>query len=879
MAVTTYKVKKGDTLWGIAESQLGDGTKYKDLATWNDIENPDLIYIGQVIKLSKGSGSSSSPSDANKVTINHFGLQSDEENVLFATWTWGKTSTTEKYEVKWEYYTSVKLWFTGSKTDTDERQSTYSIPSAAKQVRVKVRPIAKTKGDSKTREWTATWSSYKTYSVVDTPDVPSVPTVTLDGLNLKAEVSNLKSDPSIIQFEVVKDDTTTYKKEKSAVTTSSASYSCPITAGSTYKVRCRAYRDNVWSDWSDYSSKLNTIPATPATFTKCEPKTNSSIYLEWASVPNADSYEIEYTTKKSNFDGSDQIQSKSGITTTSYEMSSGIEAGQEYFFRLRATNAQGSSGWSEISSTIIGNLPAAPTTWSSTTTVVVGEPLNLYWVHNSEDGSSQTYGHLEIYVDGILTIDKDIENSTKEDEKDKTSVYSIDTSIYPEGTQIQWRVQTAGISKMYGDWSIQRTVDIYAPPTLNTIVSDSNGALLETLESFPFNISALAGPNTQRPIGYHLSITANEFYETIDGIGNTKTVNKGEVVYSKYFDISEKLEVELSASDMSLENNISYMITCVVSMNSGLTAESSSEFVVSWMKADYAPNAEINFDEDTLSTYIRPYCAIDRTVYYKVRNVGGTYTNTFEETGYMYGEMVNNALTTDGYQVYYGRTADGVDTYFCIVEESIPVEDVTLSIYRREFDGSFTELATGLDGAKNTFITDPHPALDYARYRIVAVSKTTGGVNYYDPPGYPIGVKSIVIQWDEKWTAFDVTGIDDDLEQPPWSGSMLILPYNVDVSDKHSSDVSLVEYIGRKHPVSYYGTQLGETASWSLAIDKNDKDTLYALRRLAVWMGDVYVREPSGSGYWANVTVSFSQKHREVTIPVTIEIARVEGGA
>ena len=50
------------------------------------------------------------------------------------------------------------------------------------------------------------------------------------------------------------------------------------------------------------------------------------------------------------------------------------------------------------------------------------------------------------------------------------------------------------------------------------------------------------------------------------------------------------------------------------------------------------------------------------------------------------------------------------------------------------------------------------------------------------------------------------------------------------------------------------------------------------VRRLAAWTGDVYVREPSGSGYWANVTVSFSQKHCEVVIPVTLDIKRVEGG-
>ena len=43
-------------------------------------------------------------------------------------------------------------------------------------------------------------------------------------------------------------------------------------------------------------------------------------------------------------------------------------------------------------------------------------------------------------------------------------------------------------------------------------------------------------------------------------------------------------------------------------------------------------------------------------------------------------------------------------------------------------------------------------------------------------------------------------------------------------------------------------------------------------------MGDVYVREPSGSGYWANIKVSFSQAHKEVVIPVTLELTRVEGG-
>ena len=43
-------------------------------------------------------------------------------------------------------------------------------------------------------------------------------------------------------------------------------------------------------------------------------------------------------------------------------------------------------------------------------------------------------------------------------------------------------------------------------------------------------------------------------------------------------------------------------------------------------------------------------------------------------------------------------------------------------------------------------------------------------------------------------------------------------------------------------------------------------------------MGDVYVREPSGSGYWANIKVSFSQTHCDLVIPISFTVTRVEGG-
>lgn len=879
----TLLVEDGDTLSEIAQDYFGGVSKTDQLAAINNIINKDLIYIGQTISLVSGSSSSSTSSSTSKVTINQFGLQSNSDGTLFATWSWS-ASNTDHYETEWCYDTGDSVWFIGSKSTTEDKQSTYSIPSNAKKVRFRVKPVSKTytSNNKETSYWTASWSTAETYDVSNLPPTkPSSPDVEIEKYKLTATVNNINASDlhaTGVQFQVVKNDTTIFATGKATINTSVnfVSYSCTVTAGAEYKVRCRTYRGNIYSEWTDYSSNVQTIPATPSSITSIKATSETSVYLEWSSVTGATSYDIEYAVKKEYFDRTDQTTTKSSIENTYFEFI-GLESGEEYFFRVRATNSKGNSGWTDIKSVTIGKKPSAPTTWSSTTTAVTGEALNLYWVHNSEDNSSQTYAELELYINGTKST-YTIANSAEEDEKDLTSVYAIDTSRYTEGTTLRWRVRTAGITKVYGDWSIERTVDIYAPPTLELKVIDSKGANIETLTSFPINIQALAGPNTQIPTGYNLTVAANEIYETTDHIGNPKTVNKGENVYQKYFDISDALSVSLSASDLDLENNIQYTITCVVSMNSGLTAESSVIFTVAWDGTSYAPNAEISFDNEAFVTHIKPYCYNYTSVHHVVTRLGNVYTKTDTVIPYVYGSTVKNATTITGEQVYYGTTGEGDTVYYCEVLYGTPIEGVTLSVYRREYDGSFIELATGINNNSNVFITDPHPALDYARYRIVATMISTGAVAYYDVPAYPIGETSIIIQWDEEWSSFDVTN-EDELEQPAWAGSLLKLPYNIDVSEQNTPDVSLVEYAGRKRPVSYYGTHLGESASWKVEVPKSDKETLYALRRLKVWMGDVYVREPSGSGYWANITISFSQTHCELTIPVTINITRVEGGA
>lgn len=46
-----HTVVRGDTLWAICKKYLGDGSKFREIAELNDIKNPNLIRIGQVIRL------------------------------------------------------------------------------------------------------------------------------------------------------------------------------------------------------------------------------------------------------------------------------------------------------------------------------------------------------------------------------------------------------------------------------------------------------------------------------------------------------------------------------------------------------------------------------------------------------------------------------------------------------------------------------------------------------------------------------------------------------------------------------------------------------------------------------------------------------------
>ena len=885
-----WKVVKGDCLWNIAKTVYKNAYRWTEIAKANGIsQSRPIIYPGQLLTIpgiTSGSGSAPKPATGKTVVYQWFALDAGTDRSMFATWIYNRDNT-DHYEVHWEYDTGQGGWRKGDYNDNvAEQQSSYSAPSNAKKVRIRVRPISKTHKvkNNDVHYWTDGEWLHKEYDFSNNPpSLPPNPSIDIDLNNtLTVTINNIDEDINAdsIEIAIYQNDTTKYNSAKVPINTDArfAKYTCIVPDGYEYKVRCRAVRGSIYGGWTDFTSNIQALPTAPATITTLTPRVISEqmskkygVFVEWEEVKTAKKYEVQWTTNTEYFDSSGQVSSQ---TTEEGKgpriLIADIEPGHEYFFRVRSVNDKGSSkNWSAIKSIKIGSKPSAPTTWSNTSSCVIGEDLNLYWVHNATDNSIETYARLNIKViDSMhptaepMEYTKVIKNDKPEEEKNQTSVYIINTNddewaLVKDGFIIKWKVQTAGIDSEYSDWSIEREINVYAKPELSLDVTDQNGESISEINTFPFHISVAAGPSTQVPISYYLEVVANEGYETVDDVGNTKTINAGDKVYQKYYDPDTnawRFIAVMTPANIDLKDHINYTVNCTVSMNSGLTAKATQSFDVYFNDLFYDVFADVVINKETLEANIHPYC------------------NEYDE-----GYISTLIIDSDGSKFI---DVDGAKLAYESVLGSVPklVENCKLSVYRREYDGSFTEIATNINNEEGLYVTDPHPSLDYARYRVVAKTNDTGAVSYADIPSVKFGEPSVVIQWSEAWSSFEMSDEDEGTIEPTWSGSMVKIPYNIDISENNDIDVSLIEYVGRKHPVTYYGTQLGESSTWNVEIPKDDKETLYAIRRLSKWTGDVYVREPSGIGYWANISVSYNIKHKDLTIPITFNIKRVEGG-
>lgn len=784
---------------------------------------------------------------------------------------------------------------------------------------------------------------------VQVPPVPSVEILSNDKIKCTIRGYTYESSAArSVRLQVRKNGKITEKTKDDAKElaydmtgrTSTGNYSWQsqnaMSPGNYYQYRVKGYNHNglegnssKWSDWTDAVYAKPKIPkgeiyaqnavqadgSLLANFVIKDEANNkvdmiSEYWIQYSTDPNDLKYNRapNIRTIKGSEKGAILRQETGHVYCRIYDSDIMQLSGNVYFRVIAVGNGNPTQYSDKVTDTSkfyvynSGSDPLPPTVWSEKSSYVDDEDLILNWTNNSTDGSFATKYQLKFTLMGN-TYDDSAQNKNRYIEKEieaKTepsytvNLGTIDSFIqtfFPDKGidrnyglyKIQYSMRVMGAFSGYdpgsrpgepsasfdgwSDWTTFKQFEVYRKPWLqfenNTddewlwdpfdfrydsiYTAYRGGEFPNEITSFPIFIGVNSGPDPQVGLEYQFQIYSTTEYDILDYDGSTKHVVAGELIWSTFSpptkaffedenDANHCL-VRINPWDISLKNGETYRLVCTVTMSSGLTATLEKTFGTSFEDVDFMPAGDIVMDSELYSCYIVP--KLDDSMEYEP------------------GEI------------------------------PLSLDEVVFHIFRRNYDGTMTEVASAINGDIEVSVTDPHPALNGASYRIVAMSKRTGEIQYVDIPGPEFDKKAIIIQWDGETQDYDL--LEDWSDETPdpdnrmfygtgISNNMVVLPYNIDATNQYNMDVELVDYIGREHPVSYYGTQKGESLELSTLIPKSSKDIIYQLRRLSIYAGDCYIREPNGTGFWANVTVNFNINHLEVSVPVSITATRVEGG-
>lgn len=166
------------------------------------------------------------------------------------------------------------------------------------------------------------------------------------------------------------------------------------------------------------------------------------------------------------------------------------------------------------------------------------------------------------------------------------------------------------------------------------------------------------------------------------------------------------------------------------------------------------------------------------------------------------------------------------------------------------------------NAAFGTSYVDPYPTLgEYGGHRIVF--KTANGDYITD------GNK---LAWADL-TAADGDIIHSDANIIDFGAGRVLLPYNVDLTNKWSKDFKETKYLGGSIQGDW-NPATSRTGTFNTVVMASDQVTIEAMRRLATYAGICHVRTKDGSSYAADVQVTEDYKqntaHRVATFSLSI---------
>jgi hypothetical protein len=157
-------------------------------------------------------------------------------------------------------------------------------------------------------------------------------------------------------------------------TGTSASYNASFSPSQTYYFYISASgANNVWTPYGTYKTSATVplpLPDTPSGLTATA-SGQTTINLSWNASANASSYEVYYYPDSPSTPSAGSTADFAGISGTTYS-NTGLSAGTNRYYWVRARNATGTSGWSSSASATTASAPvttkptiSASNSWAS----------------------------------------------------------------------------------------------------------------------------------------------------------------------------------------------------------------------------------------------------------------------------------------------------------------------------------------------------------------------------------------------------------------------------------------------------------------------------------------------------------------------------------
>ncbi len=478
-----------------------------------------------------------------------------------------------------------------------------------------------------------------------------------------------------------------------------------LAAGTTYYFRVRANGTSGVSGSSNVIAAL-TIPPDPLT-TAATAIAQTSFTANWNASGSATSYTIDVSTSNTFTTFVTGYSSLSVGNVTSYLVGTNITAGNNYYYRVKATNASGTSGFSNT--TLLVTVPVNPTATAATS--VLQTSFNANW------NSSPTATKYFLDVSTSNTFTSFVTGYNNLDVGNVTTL-AVNTGL-AGGTTYYYRVRASSASGLSGS-SNTITVQTISPDPVATAAT----ALAQSSFSANWNASTAA-------TNYLLDVsTSNAFTSFVTGfnglsIGNVTTysVNTNLVAGTTYY---YRVRAQSPAGISGNSNTIVLATIPPDPIAVAATTIQQTAFTANWNASTSATGYVLDVGDATFSSFLSGYNGLS------VGNVTSYTVNTGVNPGttYYYRVRAVSSAGTSGNSNSISTTTIPPNPTAIAAQSIAQTSFVATWNASTGATGYFLDLSTASNFA--TFVTGySNLSVGNATTQLVNLNITAGTVYYY----------------------------------------------------------------------------------------------------------------------------------------------------